>query len=96
MNTKIKELKVKLAELQKEIEELEREESKYFDISRNLGWSLGDRWDESCGVFSTSISVRNNSNFKHKGFYLSDHYNWEIIRDLSGYLVLVPTKKINL
>jgi hypothetical protein len=43
---------------------------------------------------SFHISIRSAGEFAGKGFYLSDDYNWFIVKDSSGYLVLVPTKKV--
>jgi len=40
-----------------------------------------------------SIQVRSGGNLSHKGFYLSDKFNWELVVDNKGQLVLLPTKK---
>lgn len=50
---------------------------------------------EKLGLCDDFIQVRidNRSNYCHKGFYLSDKYNWELVKDNLGGIVLVPTKK---
>ena len=93
MESKINELKEKIAELQREVEQLAKQESKYFDFSPNKLWILGKEWD-SCYLSSYDIQVRNEAEFMNKGFYLNDVYTWEIVRDSKGGLVLLPTKKI--
>ena len=55
------------------------EEDKYFDKLRL----------ES--ILST-IKIRNCDNLKNKGFYLHPNFNWEVIEDDLGVLVLIPTK----
>lgn len=93
MNTKLEELKAKVAEIQKEIEKLEEEESKYLDLSANCNWSLGDNWEFS-GLSKYDIQVKIGGEYNNKGFYLSEDYNWEIAIDSEKALVLLPTKKI--
>lgn len=39
------------------------------------------------------LTVRRGGEYRYKGFYLTPKYNWEIIKDSKGELVLVPTKK---
>lgn len=39
------------------------------------------------------LTVRADYEYQQKGFYLTHKYNWEIIKDSQGKLVLVPTKK---
>lgn len=39
------------------------------------------------------LYTRMEGKYKNKGFYLSSEFNWEIIKDNSGVLVLLPTKK---
>jgi len=41
------------------------------------------------------LNKRLYGNFKGKGYFLSVNYNWQIIKDDEGHLVLVPTKKEN-
>ena len=94
MESKINELKEKIAELQREVEQLAKQESKYFDLSDNANWMLGRKWD-FCDLFSYDIQMRNEAEFKNKGFYLNDSYNWEIVRDSNDELVLLPTKKVD-
>lgn len=39
------------------------------------------------------ICMRGSRDYEGKGFYLNDNYNWEIVRDSNGVIVLLPTKK---
>lgn len=75
-------LLAQIAELQKQVEEIEKkEEEKYVKIK-----------DHSfINMYSTPRSC---GQFKNKGYYLSSSYNWEIIKDSTETLVLVPTKKL--
>ena len=95
MNTKLNELKAKVAEIQKEIEKLEKEEkeeSKYLDLSANTGWVIGEKWQD-CEIDKFSFAIRNNGKYNCKGFYLSNKFNWEIVTDDLYNMVLLPTKK---
>ena len=47
---------------------------------------------ESNGI-SALISVRTSGNLQNKSFWLNDEFNWELKKDLSDTLCLVPTKK---
>lgn len=62
-----------------ELQELRKELDKSVEVSDN---SWGD-----------IISVRSYGKYKEKGFRLSSRYNWQIVKDSMGELVLVPTKK---
>ena len=63
-----------------ELQELRKELDKSVEVSDN---SWGD-----------IISVRSYGKYKEKGFRISSRYNWEIVKDSMGELVLIPTKKI--
>jgi hypothetical protein len=39
------------------------------------------------------LAVRVRGEYRDKGFYLNDDYNWEIVKDNYGILVLIPTRK---
>jgi hypothetical protein len=39
------------------------------------------------------LAVRVNGEYKNRGFFLNEKYNWEIGKDNYGVLVLVPTRK---
>lgn len=39
------------------------------------------------------LQIRGSGEFKDKGFYLDNDYNWEIVKDKEGMMCLVPTKK---
>jgi hypothetical protein len=39
------------------------------------------------------LAVRVRGEYRDKGFYLNDGYNWEIVKDNYGILVLIPTRK---
>jgi len=41
----------------------------------------------------TTIQIRGDGSFKGLGFWLSDRYNWSIIKDEENEMVLVPTLK---
>lgn len=43
---------------------------------------------------SLLICIRTSNEYQNKGFYLSDQYNWEIVKDAAS-LVLLPTKITN-
>ena len=42
---------------------------------------------------SSILAVRGFGEYKNKGFYLNDDYNWEIVKDSFYDLVLIPTRK---
>lgn len=93
MNTKLEELKAKMAEIQKEIEKLKKDESKYLDLSVNAGWEIGEKW-KKCDFHTIFFQIRTYGEYTNKGFYLNESIlNWEIVRDDDNYLVLLPTKK---
>jgi hypothetical protein len=39
------------------------------------------------------LAVRVRGEYRDKGFYLNDVYNWEIVKDSLNQLVLIPTRK---
>lgn len=44
-------------------------------------------------MWGDDIEVRNHREYRNKGFYLCDDYNWELKVDSAGVTVLIPTKK---
>ena len=42
---------------------------------------------------NTLLAVRENGEYKNRGFFLNEKYNWEIVKDSFNRLVLIPTKK---
>jgi hypothetical protein len=42
---------------------------------------------------SSMLAVRGFGEYENKGFYLDDTFNWEIVKDNYGKLVLIPTRK---
>jgi hypothetical protein len=42
---------------------------------------------------SSMLAVRGFGEYKNKGFYLDEKYNWEIVKDSFDHLVLIPTRK---
>ena len=74
-------------------------ESKEFNfrkyVTSNSKYILKANAGEGLGLCDDFIQVRvdNSSDYYHKGFYLSDKYNWELVTDNQGHKVLVPTKK---
>lgn len=82
----IKEAKEQIAKAQELIKEAEqmfesqnKEDDKYF----NVGYDNIDSF----------LGVRVFEEYSFKGFYLSSLYNWQIVKDSAGQLVLLPTKK---
>lgn len=45
------------------------------------------------GRESSLIGIRCTGNFKNKSFYLNENYSWELKKDNSNTLCLIPTKK---
>ena len=39
------------------------------------------------------LDIRKYSTFTKKGYFLNANYNWQIVKDNDGEVVLVPTKK---
>lgn len=49
---------------------------------------------QTIGVHGTTfIQRRLSGNFAKRGFYLNNYYDWQIVKDNQGSLVLVPTYK---
>ncbi len=72
------------------------EDGKYFDFSAMLGKAIVEpKVAQALGLSEDFIEVRNSSDPKtnHRSFYLSTEYNWELVNDGGGVIVLVPTKK---
>jgi hypothetical protein len=80
------------------------EDYKYFDFSEFVNRCdnrvVSEDVCEALGLRREFIQVRNNScnpETHHQSFYLSSHYNWELVQDgtESGrpVMVLIPTKK---
>ena len=75
------------------------EESKYFNFSKyDSHQIMKPGASEALGFGGNNepiqIRVGGESNYHHKGFWLDDTYDWEIVRDNRNALVLVPTKKV--
>ena len=77
------------------------EEDKYFDLSKldtmpkicSEGDIFTNGSSVKAGFFgSTFLQIRSGGKYKNKAFYLYSAYNWEIIKDDSSLLCLVPTK----
>lgn len=72
-----------LKNLQKDIEKkISEEENKYVDFTNVPIHQLID------------VRIYEESNLHRKALYLSDFYNWELIKDNLGELCLLPTKKV--
>ena len=73
-------------------------EDKYFDL-RALGryedYKIFTKEDSvKAGFYSSGfLQIRSSGIYGGKSFYLDDDYNWEIIKDNTNLLVLVPTRK---
>jgi hypothetical protein len=74
-------------------------ESKEFDFGKyyknNDPNILKDDIGNTLGLSNNFIQIRcsEDSNYCYKGFYLDMKYNWELVTDNRGEIVLVPTKK---
>ena len=72
------------------------EDGKYFDFSAMLGKGIvNPKVCQALGLNEDFIQVRLglNSKLRNRSFYLSTDYNWELVNDEGGVMVLVPTKK---
>jgi hypothetical protein len=76
------------------------EDSKYFDLKSLRGDDgsciFTQEEAQAAGLNNSFLQVANDvlgSKYKNKGFYLSDHYNWEFHETAYGGWVVVPTKK---
>lgn len=72
------------------------EDGKYFDFSAMLGKAIVEpKVAQALGLSEDFIEVRNSSDPKanRRSFYLSTEYNWELVNDAVGMMVLIPTKK---
>jgi hypothetical protein len=79
------------------------EDDKYLDLSKLVvidkihdGMIFSDKcFKDVTGVNNDGdlIVIRTDGEYKQQGFWLSPRFNWEIVRDLSKQLVLLPTKK---
>lgn len=38
------------------------------------------------------IDIRDSGNYKNKGFWLSNEYQWSLVKDSADFLVLIPKK----
>jgi hypothetical protein len=75
------------------------ENEKHFDFSAISEESIvAPKVAKALGLNEDFIQVRNGSNpkLRHRSFYLSTDYNWELVNDTDGVtpiMVLLPTKK---
>lgn len=74
------------------------EESKYFDFSKHTNLHgyhniVSSDVADSLGLYRNFIQVRNSdTKNSDRSFYLTDDYNWELVKD-GGVMILIPTKK---
>ena len=74
-------------------------ESKEFNFGKyyqnNGCYILKDGIGGELGLSNTFIQIRSGGdpNYHHKGFWLDNKYNWELVTDNENAIVLVPTKK---
>jgi hypothetical protein len=61
--------------------------SDYYIFSREQSIEAGFRNEEF-------MQVRRNGTYAYKSFFLSSEYNWELLKDEEGALVLLPTMKL--
>lgn len=82
----------------------EEEETKYFGLDKLKSNSkhksvlnqafFTDSSSEEAGFFDNHfIQVRTAGLYKNKAFFLSKHYNWELVLDEREMNCLLPTKK---
>lgn len=73
------------------------EDGKYFDFGAMLGKAIVEpKVAQALGLSEDFIEVRRGSNpkLRNRSFYLSTDYNWELVNDNGGgVMVLIPTKK---
>lgn len=73
------------------------EDDKYFDLSKlpNDNYCLfTNKAAKDAGFIDKSfLEIKVSGEYSKKAFYLNDDYNWELKRDSSGDLVLIPTEK---
>ena len=75
------------------------EESKYFDFSKHIdkhGYEgiVSSNVADSLGLCRNFIQLRNSgSKTNGRAFYLTNNYNWELIKE-GDLTVLIPTKKV--
>lgn len=70
------------------------EENKYFDLSKFTRFPFSQEASQSAGFTTNSFfQVRAEGPYAEKGFYLSNQYNWELVKEADDTLCLVPTKK---
>jgi hypothetical protein len=72
------------------------EDEKYFDFSAMSDKHIvAPKVAQALGLSEDFIEVRHGSNpkLRNRSFYLSTNYEWELVNDGGGVVVLVPTKK---
>jgi hypothetical protein len=70
------------------------QEKKYFDLSKLPKPLFSNEDARSAGFYDKNfLQVRKYDTYANKAFYLSNHYNWELVEDETGMLCLIPTKK---
>jgi len=71
-------------------------DDKYFDLRplKNSGHILFDfEKARACGFHNNAfVQIRNDGKYAYKGFYLSDKYDWKIVKDELGIQVLLPLR----
>lgn len=74
-------------------------ETKYFDLSKLVADGDGlfiftNNSSLEAGFDNYMfMSIRAGCEYENKAFYLNNKYNWELTRDSSNILCLIPTKK---
>lgn len=70
------------------------EDDEYFDLSYLPILPFTEEEAIRAGFLGDNFfMVRKSGEYENKGFILGNRYNWKIVVDKYGYLVLLPTKK---
>jgi len=72
------------------------EDEKYFDFSAMADEAIvAPKVAQALGLSEDFIEVRQGTNpkLRNRSFYLSTNYDWELVNDEEGMMVLIPTKK---
>lgn len=68
--------------------EIERLQAKLEELKKDEPMEVDESWFSNC-----NIQIRNNAEYKDKGFCLSAFFKWEIVVDSDGLLVLIVKYK---
>lgn len=73
------------------------EDDKYLDLMAAVTYPSTTLFDQKMlpknSYGEPFLQIRSALEFTYKAFWLDDEYEWDLKRDSSGELVLIPTKK---